>query len=495
MATIALPSNLEAERSVLGSMLISPSAAEIGLDSLQPDDFSDADPRNRIIFTAMQELHAHHLPLDVQTLNDQLINSKLDQQAGGTPYLFQLLNTVISPEYIDTYIDMVHEQSVLRQLLLATNRIQEQYSKGVSNIGDFILQSNDEITRIAQKRSVQGMKSAREVALAVREDIEKKSKSANKGLTGLTSGYNCLDAMTHGWQKGDLIILAARPSVGKTAFGMNLAYEAAIRGKVPVGFFSLEMGADKVMERLIASRSCVSNNDIQTGKLYGKDRVKVASAIEEISQTELFFDDTPNSKLGDLVAKATKLKATHPDLGLIVIDYLGRITYSDKLDMSARQQEVSYISGALKTLARQLKLPVICLSQLNRSVDNNPDKVPNLANLRESGAIEQDADIVMLMYRPDYYTATGQSIKTKYQLKAEKQNGGEPEPEAPQPTAEEKKANGDMSETKIIIAKNRNGQTGTITLLFQKAYSRFCEPSNEYQTRQAAMMGEVDMPE
>lgn len=492
MATVALPCNVEAERSVLGAMLCDSSAAEVGIESLEETDFSEADKRNRYIFRAMKELHQRHSPIDPQMVNGQLVNMHLEDLAGGLPYLSELVDAVINPDNIDLYIEMVHEQSVLRQLLLKTAEIQEEYAKGVSNVGDFISASNDAITLISQKRSVQGMKKASEVASSVRSEIEKKAESKdNKGVTGLATGYGVLDEYTHGWQKGDLIILAARPSVGKTAFGLNLAYLAAFHSKVPVGFFSLEMASDRVMERLIASRSCVSNEKIQTGGFLGtKEKAKIDAAIQEISLTDLYFDDTPNCKLGELVSKATKLKKQHPDLGLIVIDYLGRIRYSDKVDMANHQQEVGYISGALKSLARQLNVPVLCLAQLNRSVENNDDKRPTLANLRDSGSIEQDADICMLMYREDYYTSQGISVKNKYQRRMQGQNPEKPADPAPE---EGKPKHSDTSKTTIIVAKNRNGKTGSFELVFQRDISRFTEPSNEYQEKQAEMYQSADM--
>ncbi|MDY5440897.1 MAG: replicative DNA helicase [Candidatus Enteromonas sp.] len=487
MPAVALPCNVEAERSVLGAMLCDPSAAEVGVESLEETDFSESDKRNRYIFRAMKALHERHSPIDPQMVNGQLVNMHLDDLAGGLAYLLELVDAVINPDNIDLYIEMVHEQSVLRQLLLKTAEIQEEYAKGVRNIGDFISASNDAITLISQKRSVQGMKKASEVAHSVQSEIRKKAESKDeKGITGLETGYRVLNEFTHGWQNGDLIILAARPSVGKTAFGMNLAYLAAHRSKVPVGFFSLEMSADRVMERLIACRSCVANDKIQTGSfLTQKELAKIKSAIDEISETELYFDDTPNCKLGELVSKATKLKKQHPDLGLIVIDYLGRIRYSDKVDMANHQQEVGLISGALKSLARQLNVPVLCLAQLNRSVETNDDKRPTLANLRDSGSIEQDADICMLMYREDYYTSQGISVKNKYQRRAE----GQAAQAQPQEESQEnagKKA-GDTSKTTIIVAKNRNGKTGSFELMFQRNFSRFTEPTSDYQERQAEM--------
>ncbi len=489
MASVTLPCNLEAERVVLGSMLLDRGAAELALASLRVEDFSPTDPRNGMIFKAMMELYSQGNPIDPQTVIHMLINLKMDKAAGGNTYIYELINAIITPENVEYYIGMVQEQSVLRELLLKTDEIQKDYAKGVANVGDFILHSNDAIAQIAAKRNVRGMRSAADIAGEVQENIAKAAGN-DRGLLGVTTGYKKLDAMTLGWQKGNMIILAARPSVGKTALGMNFAFNAAQRNHVPVAFFSLEMSAPKIMERLIASRSYVANDKIQTGRLTNHERAKVAGAIQEISNTEIYFDDTPNSRLGDIVAKSQKLKSQHPDLGLIVIDYLGRIRYFDKADASARQQEVSYISGELKTLARSLDVPVLVLCQLNRHAESNENKVPELSNLRESGSIEQDADIVMLLYREDYYTSLGQKAKAKSWAKDKK---GEEAP-APRPpmTDAEKEKNGDMSEVKVNVAKNRNGSVGQLTLLFQKAYSRFDDPSPEFEARIAQEDEEED---
>ncbi|HBM70685.1 MAG TPA: replicative DNA helicase [Firmicutes bacterium] len=478
-----LPSNVEAERSVLGSMLIAPDAADVALGSLSEEDFSDADSRNKLVFRAMVELHKNGRPIDAQTVIDELIALKLDNAVTAS-YLFDLVSSIITPDNIDHYINMVHEQAVLRELLLKFKDIQEEYATGVSDIGSFIAKSNDSISAIASKRVVQGMKSAKEVAAEVTNKISEASKADHRGMTGVDTGYKKLNSYTHGWQKGDMIILAARPSVGKTALGMNFAFNAALHDHIPVGFFSLEMPAEKVMERLVACRSSVPNEKIQTGYLNNQDRVKISAAIEEIAKLEMYFDDTPNAKLGDIIAKATKLKKAHPNLGLIVIDYLGLIKYADKTNPNARQQEVSDISKSIKALARTLNIPVICLAQLNRDVDQSDSKVPVLSNLRDSGSIEQDADIVMLMYRSDYYADLGQKAKGKGWAKNKKEDA--PSNEENKPTTPAQNENS-MSDVKVLVAKNRNGSTGTVNLLFQRAYSRFDDPSPEYEEKMASM--------
>lgn len=467
-----LPSNVEAERTVLGAMLIFPDIADIGLGSLTEDDFSSDDPRNKLIFRAMNELKLHKEPIDAQTVLNQLNILNLGN-AVDSQYIFYLVDSTISAENIEHYIEIVREQSVLRKFLLELKDIENKYSKGVSSVSDFLTKSYDELTKIVQMRKVAGMKTAKEVAGELSEKINAAVAHDNRGITGLDTGFPTFNKYTHGWQKGDLIILAARPSVGKTALGMNFAFNAAIKNNCSVAFFSLEMSALKIMERLAASRSYVSNDKIQTGPLSKSDRVKLDAAFAEISKTKLFFDDVPNDKLGDIVAKATKLKKQHPDLEFIVIDYLGRIQYSDRPNLAQRQQEVSIISGQLKTLARQLNVAVLCLCQLNREVDDTESKIPQLSHLRESGSIEQDADIVLLMYRPDYYTALGNTIKRK------KGYGNNQDTQEEQKESKPKDSN--ISETIVNIAKNRNGETSKVNLIFQKAFSRFDEPSNDYQ--------------
>ena len=467
-----LPADVEAERVVLGAALILPDMAEIALSLLTSDDFSNDDPRNKYIFKAMEELRAHKKPIDPTTVINQLANLNLSN-AVDTEYLFQLVDSTITPENVEQYIEIVKDQSVLRQFLLEMKSIEQKYGKGVNSVSDFLTDSYRRLETIAQSRSVAGMRSAKDIAKELNDKISIAIKHDNRGITGLDTGFPSMNKLTHGWQKGDLIILAARPSVGKTALGMNFAFNAAIKNNCSVAFFSLEMSALKIMERLAASRSYVSNDKIQTGPLSNTDKAKLNAAFAEISRTKLYFDDVPNDKLGDIVAKATRLKKQHPDLELIVIDYLGRIQYSDKPNLAQRQQEVSIISAQLKTLARQLNVAVLCLCQLNREVDDTESKIPQLSHLRESGAIEADADIVLLMYRQDYYTNLGIKAKPKKAYKTVNEDQEQAEITKPKDSS--------ISETIVNVAKNRNGETGPVKLIFQRAFSRFDEPSEDYQ--------------
>lgn len=471
---LVLPSNVEAERTVLGAMLIDTNALSVGIGSLTVDSFSDVDKRNKAVFRAMVELTKRHMAVDVQTVHDELVTMKLDKEADSPEYLLELIDTVTSTSSIDHYIKIVRDHQTLRELLVQIQKIQDDYAeKEIRDIGDFVANASSSISEIANARQVGDFKTAAEAAKEMEIRMDQMAQSDTGDVTGITTGYKRLDELTHGWQKEDLIIVAARPSMGKTALTMNFAYNAAFKAKVPVAFFSLEMNANLIMQRLVASRAYVNGNSITTGHLTKHDRVAVAGAIQEISGTKLYIDDTPNAMIGDIIAKATKLKAKEPNLGLIVIDYLGRIRSAGKAE--SRQQEVSEISGSLKTLARQLKVPVIVCAQLNRGAEGSDSKKPMISNLRESGSIEQDADLVLLLYREDYYEG---HLKKK-QPYGQAQNEEQEEKKADEP---KKDTPGDISILQVDLAKNRNGKTeNNIRLIFSKAYSRFDSPSQEYQ--------------
>lgn len=487
---ISLPSNVEAERSVLGAMLLSPDACSLALASLTEESFSNVDPRNKLVFRAMKELADHNESIDAQTVNNQLTNMKLASDAGSPDYLLDLINSSITPSNVDHYVNIVKDQSVLRDFILGMEEVKDSYAKGeVSDIGDFIASSAQKLDDIASKRSVGGFLDSPTVVTMVSKQIEMEKNRANKRLTGVDTGYITLNKYTHGWQKGSLNIIAARPSVGKTAFAINLAYNAASHEKKTVAFFSCEMPCEQIMKRLCSSVSMVNLENIQTGDLYGNESVKITSALEQIKNTKIYFDDTPNQMLGDIVAKSRKLQAAHPDLCAIFIDYLNLITTGTSASFDSRAQEVSLITRTLKELARSLNLPIIALAQLNRDVDKTDQKIPSLSNLKESGSIEQDADMVLLMYRKDYYTSMGQSVNAK-----EKGYGAPSEfTKNIQTQVDNAKAmgkdSGNISTVQILLAKNRNGRTGQITLLFSKNYQRFDNPSPEMEKSEARING------
>ncbi|MBP5091058.1 MAG: replicative DNA helicase [Bacilli bacterium] len=475
--TVELPSNVEAERACLGAAMVEVSALSIVMSSLDETTFSNVDPRNKLVFRAIRELAERKTTVDPATVHGELVSLKLDKEVGSPEYLLNLVDSVIDPDNVEHYVKIVRDQATLRELLLACKGIQEDYeTTEIPDIGDFVMAANQRIATVADSRQVGDFKTAAQAAKELEIKLGEMQKPNSDGLTGITTGYKKLNLFTHGWQKEDMIIVAARPSVGKTALTMNLAFNAALYGKATVGFFSLEMNSTLIMQRLVASRACVSNDHIQTGMLTSAERIKVRDALREIASTKLYIDDTPNSMLGDITAKATKLKAAHPDLGLIVIDYLGRIRMAGGGRMESRQQEVSIISGALKTLARSLHVPVIVVSQLNRAVENSESKKPMLSNLRESGSVEQDADIVLLLYRSDYYSPD--------QLKKKSFGKGQDQPEE-KPEPKKETGPGDVSVMEISVAKNRNGKTGDLQLIFEKAFSRFSDPAPQFEEAMA----------
>lgn len=471
MAELILPSNVEAERSVLGSALIDKSAADTVMASLSEDAFSGVDERNVLVFRAMNNLYVHHDTIDPQTVNNELVNMKIDKAAGGAEYLLELMNSQIVTDHVDHYIKIVKDQKVLREYLLALQDIQVDYSSGkVTNISDFLGECTMKLNDISNKRSVGSFRIAGEIAKEVNEKIIKEANRADKGLTGVDTGFSRLNDITNGWKKGELIILAARPSVGKTALALNFALNAAkYQDKKTVAFFSGEMSNDECMRRILSSESKVRLDDISKGKVRGDGFKKLSYAVKDIEQLKLYVDDTPNPKLGDIVAKTTKLKNKNPDLCLILIDYLNRIKTDGKHD--SRSTEIAEVTSTLKQLARDLNIPVVCLAQINRDAEENVNGVPSLSNLKESGAIEEDADIVMLLYNKAYYERAGQKKSmggkggvSNYQAKLEEQLDA---------AKKDGKSSMNNSITTVIVAKNRNGRSGKVSLLFSADYQKF----------------------
>lgn len=495
MAKFSLPSNVDAERSVLGAMLLDGNAAATGLAVLSEESFSDVEPRNRCVFRAMFELGKKKTPIDTTTVLSELQSLKIEKDAGGVDYLFNLVQSNISYDNIDHYIKIVKDAAVLRDYLTGLQQIQNDYVEGgLSDVGDFIATAQQELTNIANNRSVGDFRSASDVAKIVGKQIDLESANGNnRKITGVDTGYRRLNQITHGWQKDDFVIIAARPSVGKTAFALNLAYNACRYTKKSVAFFSLEMSAAQLMKRLLASVAWVNGENIQTGALSPKDKLKISEALGEISQMKLFFDDTPNAKLGDIVARSRKLKSANPDLCLIVIDYLSLIELENKTN--SRTEDVSQVSRSIKELARTLHVPVIALSQLNRNVEQNEGNKPKLSNLRESGSIEQDADMVLLMYRNDYYDSIGLKKESEKgmshsQFTRDLQNSVKAQQSS---ESGEKKDNG-VSVVEISVAKNRNGKIGEVTLMFSKDYVKFDDPTPEFEAQASSIKNGFGRP-
>ncbi len=483
MAKLVLPSSVEAEKVVLGSMLISENAASAGLARLSEESFSGVDPRNPLIFRAMVSCANNKQAIDITTVTAALENLRLMDQAGGMSYLLELLDSPISANNIDHYLAIVKDNATLRDYLKKLKEMLDLYmNNGTESPGQFMEKANKELREISERRSVGDFESSAEVAMQVNRRIEYISARANdKHLIGVDTGFTKLNEITHGWQKGDLIIIAARPSVGKTAFGMNLAFNAASLTGHPVAVFSLEMSNEQLMARLLSSVSWVSNNKISVGDLSQQDKLKIQSGLKQLSQTKLYFDDTPGAALGDILAKTRKLQNEHPDLALVVIDYLTQIKPEKVTNSTA--EDIGTITGALKNLARSLNIPVICLAQLNRETEENNGGRPKLSNLKGSGSIEQDADIVLLMYRSDYFDDIGQKAVGQKGMAKEGTQTRMLQENAKAENA--RKGDNAISIVEIAVAKNRNGAIGKFSLMFNKDQSRFDNASTGYDERLA----------
>ena len=477
-----LPHNSDAEKAVLGSALLSKDALYKVLSLLEENDFYEG--RHQILYHVLASLQTKNIAVDVLTVTEELINIKEIDNIGGVKYLQECSDSMVALSSLEFYINIVKDQSVMRNLLITIRDIDNQYkTEEIENVDDFIAHSEERIKEATEKRRVSNFRSASDVAKQVEMALATQQNYEDENVTGLTTGYDNVNKYTQGFQKTELTIIAARPSVGKTALALNFAYKAATRKQVPVAIFSLEMASELLVRRLVAAASNVPLTKISSGVLNGQERAKVASAIKEVSAAPIFIDDSPGIKLMDIIAKSRQLQAAHPDLALIVVDYLGLIqTGSSGKGSDSRQEEVRKISLALKSLARDLKVPVVVLSQLSRDVEKRDTKRPMLSDLRDSGSIEQDADVVMLLYREDYYKGS------KKESNAANKKGGQltqSEKFELAKAAQEKQLGesmpGDASYIEINIAKNRNGQTGTVGLFFYIAFGRFDAPSPEWE--------------
>ncbi|ASS67622.1 MULTISPECIES: replicative DNA helicase [Paenibacillus] len=428
------PQNTEAEQAVLGAVLLQAEALITAMEKIRPEDFYLN--QHQIVFEAMIELGENNQPIDLVTLTAYLSDRQQLDEVGGVSYLAKLATVVPTAANVEYYAQIVEEKSMLRRLIrTATTIVSDGYGAS-DDIGLMLSEAESRIMEIANRRSSSGFVSIRDVLMEVFERVE--FLYTNKGgSTGIPSGFVDLDKMTSGFQRNDLIIVAARPSVGKTAFALNIAQNVGVRSRETVAIFSLEMSAAQLVQRMVCAESNVDAGRMRTGFLEGDDWEKLTMAIGALSEAEIYIDDTPGITVSDIRAKCRRLKKER-NLGMILIDYLQLIQGRGKSGEN-RQQEVSEISRTLKQIARELEVPVIALSQLSRGVEQRQDKRPMMSDLRESGSIEQDADIVAFLYRDDYYDK-----------ETEKKNIIE-----------------------IIIAKQRNGPVGTVELAFLKNFNKF----------------------
>ncbi|AJS60670.1 replicative DNA helicase [Paenibacillus sp. IHBB 10380] len=428
------PQNLEAEQAVIGAILLQSEAMITAMERVQTEDFYDKP--HQLIYEAMIDLGEQNQPIDLITLTSLLQDRGQLEDIGGVSYLARLAHAVPTAANVDYYAQIIEEKSMLRRLIRTATQIVSEGYTGGEDVSGMLGDAERRILEISNRRSGSGFVWIRDVLMDVFERVEMLHENKG-GTSGIPTGFVDLDKMTNGFQRNDLIIVAARPSVGKTAFALNIAQNVAVRAKETVAIFSLEMSAPQLVQRMICAEANLDANVMRTGEFKDDDWAKLTMGISSLSEAEIYIDDTPGITVADIRAKCRRLQK-EKGLGMIVIDYLQLIHGRGKAGEN-RQQEVSEISRTLKQIARELEVPVVALSQLSRGVEQRQDKRPMMSDLRESGSIEQDADIVSFLYRDDYYNAD-----------TEKKNIIE-----------------------IIIAKQRNGPVGTVELVFLKNFNKF----------------------
>ena len=429
------PHNNEAEQSVIGAIFLEPQALITAAELLMPEDFYRM--AHEKIFQTMINLSDKGQPIDVVTVTEELSAKKELENVGGISYLMEIANSVPTAANIVHYARIVEEKALLRRLIrVATSIVEDGYSRE-DEVEALLAEAEKNMMEVSSRKNAGDFEHIKDVLVETYDSIE--LLHTQKGdVTGIPTGFRDLDKITAGFQRNDLIIVAARPSVGKTAFALNVAQNVATKTDENVAIFSLEMGAEQLVMRMLCAEGNIDAQVLRTGSLEAEDWRKLTMAMGSLSNAGIFIDDSPGIRVNDIRSKCRRLQQEH-GLGMIMIDYMQLIAGSGSKPGENRQQEVSEISRSLKSLARELKVPVIALSQLSRGVEQRQDKRPMMSDLRESGSIEQDADIVSFLYREDYYDK-----------ETENQN---------------------MIE--IIIAKQRNGPTGTVTLAFAKEYNKF----------------------
>ena len=432
-----LPAAPEAESSLLGTMMVYPSAARLAIEEgLAPEDFFLEANRN--IYEACCALYQEGKPIDLTTVATRLDDMQMLDRSGGIGYLTQLLDAAVTSYNTKNYVAMIREKSLMRNMIEACEKIIEEGMSGQANVDDYLDLAEKSVLEVSHNRSGGEFVSTPVLMNRVLDNIHKMSETKSN-VTGMKTGFDVLDDTLHGFQPGDLIIIAARPSMGKTAVSLNVAMNVAMyQPDKAVAIFSLEMGAESLGMRLLSAKSQIKGDALKTGQLSDADWNKVNEGAGELRAAKIYIDDNPMCKVADIASKARKLQAEQ-GLSLIMIDYIQLITGSRRMSGENRQQEVSEISRGLKNVARELNVPVIALSQLSRSVEQRENKRPMLSDLRESGAIEQDADVVMMLYRDSYYNEAAKE-------EAERTNS---------------------ESLEINIAKHRNGATRKIYLAFQ----------------------------
>lgn len=436
-----LPHSIEAERSVIGSMIMDKDAITSASEIITGEDFYQN--QFGILYDAMLELYNEGKPVDLVTLQDKIKEKDIPEELCSIEFIRELISSVPTSANVKYYAGIVKEKSVLRRLIKITEGISNEAYMNKEKMEVILENAEKQVFDIVQNRSTGDFTSIKDVVIQSLASIE--SAARNKGsVTGVSTGFYDLDYKTAGLQPSDLIIVAARPSMGKTAFVLNIAENVAVKNDTTTVIFSLEMSKDQLVKRIIAMNSKVDSQAMRTGDLQDEDWLKIVESARDIGSSNLVIDDTPSISVQELRSKCRKLKL-EKNLGLVIIDYLQLMSGGSKKSES-KQQEVSEISRNLKAVAREINAPVIALSQLSRAVEQRPDKRPMMSDLRESGAIEQDADVIMFIYRDDYYN----------------------------------KESKDAGVSEIIIGKQRNGPTGTVKLAWLSQYTKFANLDRSY---------------
>ena len=455
------PQSIDAEKASLGSMMLSEEAAGLAIEILKTENIFYRGGHAKI-YRAILNLHDKNEPVDILTLSEELQRMNAFAEIGGQAYLTEILNSVPSAANAEYHFKIVLEKYLFRQLINQCNVIIRDSYDASLPVEELMDTAENRIYTLAEFRRSPSFRHLKGILSETLERLEH-IHQADSEITGITSGFSDMDKLTAGFQKGDFIVLAGRPSMGKTALGLNFARNAAVDHHHPVAFFSLEMSGHGLAQRLLTIEALVDSQKLRTGKLPENDWVKLSDAVGKLADAPIYIDDTPGLSVLEMRSKARRLKSEQ-NISMIIVDYLQMMESSmSGRGSDNRQQEISQISRAMKGLAKELDVPIIALSQLSRAVESRPDKRPMLSDLRESGAIEQDADVVMFVYRPEYY-------------KIEKFHDGSP--------------TDNMAE--IIIGKQRNGPTGTIRMTFARQYGRFQDPFYDEDLEDEVFIPEAD---
>ncbi|WP_223902257.1 replicative DNA helicase [Lactobacillus laiwuensis] len=439
-----IPHDDEAEKAVLGAIFIDPAAIADASAEVQPDDFYKR--ANQLVFQAMLDLSDREDAIDPLTLQDELTKKNQLDDIGGIAYVSELAMATPTAAHVTYYAKIVHRKALLRRLISASQKIITTAMQDSDDVTDILDNAESEIMNVSSENNANGFRSIKDIVNSAIDEINNIPEDGNM-VTGLPTGFVELDKMTTGFHDDELVIVAARPGVGKTSFALNVAQYVGLHTDKTVAMFSLEMSGEQLVQRMLASEGLINSQHLRTGQLDEDEWPKLVAASGSLATANIYIDDTPGIKMSEIRAQSRRLAKEKGNLGLIVIDYLQLI---EGPHSESRQQEVSAISRQLKKLAKELHVPVIALSQLSRSVEQRQDKRPVLSDIRESGSIEQDADIVSFLYRDDYYRDEEEGEENK-EVSAEDDNG----------------------EVEVIIEKNRSGSRGTVKLMFSKPYNRF----------------------